>query len=246
MNFSWHKYAFALLFLAALSGAVALNAQQSSSSTVQASTPARPAPVVATPLRKWFIEGAGGGSFGPGLADGKMINPTYTGTGGGGFRLSRRLEIPGELSYYRSVLPSWVLQTAQQPGGHYTILTYSVDPTFYFSRGTRFGFFAVGGGGFSYVGTTFDKPIGTTINCSIYSGLGYANFTNFCNGTITGSSYSSNQAMYNFGIGMEGRLYPNHREILFAQGRYIHMMTPANQLPGPGFALVSITGGLRW
>lgn len=243
MNFSRRKVAILLLFAVGLFNATAMVAQQSSSSSVQASTPA---PVATTPLSKWFVEGAGGISFGPGLANGQVINSAYTGTGGGGFRLTRRLEIPGEVSYYRSGLPSWVAQTIQQPGGHYTILTYSVDPTFYFLRGPRFGFFAVGGGGYSHVATTFDKPIGTTINCSIYSGLGYTNFTNFCNGTITGSSYSSNQGMYNFGIGMEGRLYPNHRAILFAQGRYIRMMTPSNQLPGPNFSLVSITTGIRW
>ncbi|HVC89944.1 MAG TPA: hypothetical protein VND66_04890 [Acidobacteriaceae bacterium] len=243
MSIHLRKYAILFFFLCGLFDAPAMVAQQSSSSTAQASTPAAPKTV---PLSKWFVEGAGGISFGPGLANGQVINSTYTGTGGGGFRLTRRLEIPGELSFYRSGLPSWVLQTAQQHGGHYTILTYSVDPTFYFLRGERYGFFAVGGGGYSHIATTFDQPIGSTINCNIYSGLGYTNFTNYCNGTITGSSYSSNQGMYNFGIGMEGRLYPNHRAILFAQGRYIKMMTPANQLPGPNFALVSITTGIRW
>lgn len=243
MNIHLRKFAILFLFLFGLFDAAALHAQQSSSSTALASTPATPA---TAPLSKWFVEGAGGISFGPGLANGQSINSTYTGTGGGGLRLTRRLEIPGELSFYRSGLPSWVLQTAQQPGGHYTILTYSVDPTFYFIRGDRYGFFVVGGGGYSHVATTFDRPIGSTINCTIYSGLGYTNFTNFCNGTITGSSYSSNQGMYNFGIGVEGRLYPNHRAVLFAQGRYIKMMTPANQLPGPNFALVSITTGIRW
>jgi hypothetical protein len=243
MNFSRHKYAFALFLFVGLCGTTALSAQQSSSSTAQVATPA---PVAATPLSKWFVEGGGGISFGPGLANGQAIDTTYTAIGGGGYRLNRRIEIPGEISYYRSGLPSWVAQTIQQPGGHYTILTYSVNPTFYFLRGQRYGFFALGGGGYSHVSTTFDKPIGSTINCSIYSGLGYSNFTNFCNGTITGSSYSSNQGMYDFGIGMEGRLYPNRRFIVFGQGRYIHMETPANQLPGPGFALVALTTGVRW
>ena len=244
MNFSQHKFAILLLFAMGLFDATAILAQQSSSSTAQASS--APSTPMTVPLSKWFVEGAGGISFGPGLANGKVINSTYTGTGGGGYRLTRRFEIPGELSFYHSTLPSWVLQTARQPGGHYTIFTYSADPTFYFIRGARYGFFVVGGGGYSHVATTFDKPIGSTINCTIYSGLGYTNFTNYCNGTITGSSYSSNQGMYNFGIGMEGRLYPNHRAILFAQGRYIRMMTPANQLPKSNFALVSITTGIRW
>jgi hypothetical protein len=52
--------------------------------------------------------------------------------------------------------------------------------------------------------------------------------------------------MYDFGIGMEGRLFPNRRFIVFGQGRYIRMMTPSNQLPGPDFSLVSLTTGVRW
>ena len=243
MNFSRHKYAFALFLLVGLCGTTALSAQQSSSSSAQVATPA---PVAATPLSKWFVEGGAGVAFGPGLANGQVYNTSPTAFGGAGYRLTRRIEIPGEISYYRSGFPAWVAQTIQQPGGHYTILTYSVDPTFYFVRGERYGFFAVGGGGYSHVSTNFDKPIGSTIDCSKYSGLGYTNLTNFCNGTITGSSYSSNQGMYDFGIGMEGRLYPNHRFIVFGQGRYIHMDTPANQLPGPGFALVALTTGVRW
>ncbi|MGB8478471.1 MAG: hypothetical protein WCE63_06475 [Acidobacteriaceae bacterium] len=243
MNFSRRKVAILLLFAVGLFEATAMMAQQSSSSTVQASTPA---PVATVPLSKWFVEGGAGVSFGPGLANGQVYDTSPTAFGGAGYRLTRRIEIPGEISFYRSGFPSWVAQTIQQPGGHYNILTYSVDPTFYFLRGQRYGFFALGGGGYSHVATTFDKPIGSTINCSLYSGLGYANLTNFCNGTITGSSYSSNQGMYDFGIGMEGRLYPNRRFIVFGQGRYIRMMTPANQLPGPDFSLVSLTTGVRW
>ena len=243
MNFSRHKYAFTLFLLVGLCGTTALSAQQSSSSTA---TVATSAPVAATPLSKWFVEGGAGVSFGPGLANGKVYDTSPAAFGGAGYRLTRRIEIPGEISYYHSALPSWVAQTIRQQGGHYDIFTYSVDPTFYFARGPRYGFFAVGGGGYSHVATNFDKPIGSTINCNLYSGLGYSSLTNFCNGTITGSSYSSNQGMYDFGIGMEGRLYPNRRFIVFGQGRYIRMMTPANQLPGHDFSLVSLTTGVRW
>ena len=243
MNFSRYKYAFAFFLLVGLCGTTALSAQQSSSSTAQVATPA---PVAATPLSKWFVEGAAGVDFGPGLANGQVWDTSFNALGGGGYRLTRRIEIPGEIGYYHSGLPSWVAQTIQQSGGRYTVLTYSVNPTFYFLRGERYGFFALGGGGYSHVGTNFDKPVGSTIDCSKYSGLGYSDFTNFCNGTITGSSYSSNQGMYDFGIGMEGRLYPDRRFIVFGQGRYIHMETPANQLPGPGFALVALTTGVRW
>jgi hypothetical protein len=243
MNFSRHKFAFALFLFVGLCGTTALSAQQSSSSTAQVATPS---PVASTPLSKWFVEGGAGIDFGPGLANGQVWDTSYTAFGGGGYRLTRRIEIPGEISYYRSGLPSWVAQTIQQPGGHYTLLTYSVNPTFYFLRGERYGFFALGGGGYSHISANFDQPVGSTIDCSKYSGLGYSNFVNYCNGTITGSSNSSNQAMYDFGIGMEARLFPNRRFIVFGQGRYVHMMTPANQLPGPDFALVVLTTGVRW
>jgi hypothetical protein len=243
MNFSRYKYAFALFLLVGLCGTTALSAQQSSSSTAQVATPA---PVAASPLSKWFVEGGAGVAFGPGLTYGQVYDTSPSAFGGAGYRLTRRIEIPGEIGYFHSGFPSWVAQTIQQSGGHYNILTYSVNPTFYFLRGPRFGYFAMAGGGYSHVSTNFDKPVGSTIDCSKYSGLGYSDFTNYCNGTVTGSSTSSNQGMYDFGIGMEGRLYPDRRFIVFGQGRYIRMMTPANQLPGPDFSLVSLTTGVRW
>ncbi len=244
MNLSQCKYALFLLLLFGLLDASALYAQQSSSTSTIAQSQASSTPAT-TPLNKWFIEGAGGGAFAPGLDYGQYLTSAWNVMGGGGIRFGSRLTLPGEISYYHAALPTPVIQTMQQRGGSYSFLTYSVDPTFYFIRGDRYGYFVVGGGGYSHVTTRFDQPVGT-LDCSIYSGLGYSNLGNFCNGTLTGSSYSSNQAMYNFGIGMEARLYPNHREILFAQGRYIKMMTPANQLPGQDFALVSISAGLRW
>jgi hypothetical protein len=167
MNFSRHKFAFALFLFVGLCGTTALSAQQSSSSTAQVATPS---PVASTPLSKWFVEGGAGIDFGPGLANGKVWDTSYTAFGGGGYRLSRRLEIPGEISYYHSGFPSWVAQTIQQPGGHYTLLTYSVNPTFYFLRGERYGFFALGGGGYSHISANFDQPVGSTIDCSKYSG----------------------------------------------------------------------------
>ena len=70
MIFSRHKFAFALFLFVGLCGTTALSAQQSSSSTAQVATPA---PVAATPLSKWFVEGAAGVDFGPGLANGQCM-----------------------------------------------------------------------------------------------------------------------------------------------------------------------------
>lgn len=220
-------------------------AQQSGTSSSSSISSPAPAAVKATPLPRWYVEGDGGGSFGPGLNYGQYVAAGWLVGGGGGIRLTNRISIPGNISYYHNPIPKPVLQTLQQTGGNYSFLTFSVDPTFYFLRGEKFGFFALGGGGYSRVMTSFSKPIGT-LDCSIYSGVGYGNLGNFCSGAITGSSYSSSQAMYDFGIGMEGRLYPNRREILFVQARYLKLMTPANQLPGPNQALVAISGGMRW
>lgn len=229
--------------------AAALRAQQSSSSTNAPQPAPAPATATAAPAMSFrdhlFVEGGAGGSFGAGLVNGQYVSPGWTVMGGGGYSLNRKLALLLEADYFHNKMPTTVLQTAQQSSGSYAIWAFSANPVFHIYRNAKYGAYAIGGGGYSHVGTSFGKPIGT-LNCNIYSGLGYANFTNFCNGKITGSSYSSNQPMYDFGLGMDARLYPNRRETLFVQARYIKLMTPANQLPTPNLGLVDITGGVRW
>lgn len=173
------------------------------------------------------------------------MNPGFTGMVGAGYKVNKRLSVLLEGNYYHSGMPSSVLQTALQNSGSYNTFTISGNPMVHFFQGAKYGVYALGGGGFSHVATSFGKPI-SSINCNIYSGLGYANFTNFCNGKITGSSYSSSQGLFDVGMGMDVHLFPHHREVLFVEGRYVHLMTPSDQLPGPGIGLVPIYGGVRW
>lgn len=230
--------------LAIFSVAAVSRAQQTSSSNAN---PRQAAPAAARVSTGHLVfEGGAGGNFGAGLQNGQYVNPSFAGLVGAGYKLNRRLTIFVEGNYYHNGMPSPVLQTARQTGGSYNTFTISGDPMLYIYHGAKFGVYAVGGGGFSSVRTSFNGPIGKTINCRIYSGLGYKNFTNFCSGKITGSSYSTTQAMYDFGIGFQGRLYPNRRESLFVESRYVKIMTPANQLPTPNLGLVAITGGVRW
>lgn len=218
---------------------------QQSSSTIASKPQAAPV-AAATRGGHLTFEGAAGGDFGAGLQNGLYVNPGFTGMLGAGYKFSRRLSLFVEGNYYHNKMPAPVLQTARQTGGSYNTFTISGNPMFHIYQGAKFGAYAIGGGGFSHVATSFAKPIGSTLNCAIYSGLGYTNFANFCNGKITGSSYSTNQAMYDFGLGMDAHLYPHRRESLFVESRYVRMLTPAGQLPTPNLGLVAITGGVRW
>ncbi len=236
-------------FLSIFSLTTALRAQQSSSSTSSPNTnrpqPA-PAPTSSSFMGHLVLEGGAGGAMSAGLQTGQYVHAGFTGMGGAGYKLNKRLSVFLEGNYYYNSMPSALLQTIQQSSGHYNTFTISANPMFHMFQGQKYGVYAIGGGGFSHIATGFSKPIGSTINCNIYSGLGYAYLTNFCNGKITGSSYSSSQPLFDFGLGMDVRLFPNHREILFVESRYVHIMTPSNQLPGPGIGLVPISAGVRW
>jgi hypothetical protein len=217
---------------------------QSSSSSSQTATVAKTAPApTATP--RWFVQGAAGGALATGLSGQQYMNAGFAGMGGVGYRLTRRLTIEGDVDYFHNGVPTPALQVAAEPSGHYNTIAFTGNPMFYLMRGPKFGFYVIGGGGFSHIAASFGKPL-SGIDCTLYSPLGYANYTNFCNGTITASSYSSNQALYDVGMGFEGRLYPNRRWVLFTQARYLHYSTPGNQLPGPGLGMAQILGGIRW
>lgn len=234
-------------FLIALPLFSPVRAQQTASSAPAGKAQAAaPAPTMTTLRDHLTLEGAAGGNFGAGLQNGQYVDPGFTAMGGAGYKLNRRLSVFAEGNYYHNKMPAPVLQTAQQSSGSYNTFTISGDPMLHVYQGSKFGAYAIGGGGFSHVATSFHSGIGSTINCNIYSGLGYTNFTNFCNGKITGSSYSTTQGMYDFGIGMDAHLFPQRRERLFVESRYVKIMTPANQLPTPNLGLVAITGGVRW
>jgi hypothetical protein len=191
-----------------------------------------------------ILEGAIGGSVAAGNPSESAIDPGWTAMVGGGYNLTRRLSILLEGSFDYNPMPGPVLQTARETSGSYQFWTFSANPMFHLFRGQKYGFYAVGGGGYSHVVTSFNKPL--NINCNVYSGFGYSDFANVCSGKFSGSSYSSNQPMYDFGLGGDVRLFPTHREILFVETRYVRTSTPAGQLPGPNAALVPIVIGVRW
>jgi opacity protein-like surface antigen len=230
-----------ILFLAILVPGAAARAQSSSSS----SQPAPAQKTTPTDNPRWFVQGAAGGALATGLDGQQYMNAGWTGMGGAGYVVTRRLSVDAELDYFHNGVPTPALQAAAQNSGHYNTIAFSANPMLYIVRGKKFGFYVIGGGGYSRISASFGKPL-SSINCNIYSPLGYANYTNFCNGKITGSSYSSSQPMFDVGMGFEGRLYPNRRWVLFVEPRYMRMMTPANQLPGQNLGMAQILGGIRW
>lgn len=193
---------------------------------------------------RFTLEGAGGGSVAAGNPSEAAIDPGWTAMLGGGYNLTGKLSIFLEGAFDRSVMPTPVLQTANESSGSYQFWTISANPMFHFFRGNQFGAYVVGGGGYSHAVASFNKAV--SINCGIYSGFGYTDFANICAGKASGSSFSSNQPMYDFGLGGDARMFPNRREVLFIETRYVRMMTPAGQLPGANAALVPIVIGLRW
>ena len=107
-----------------------------------------------------------------------------------------------------------------------------------------------GGGGFYRKVTSFTDPELTQFCTYFYCGLGYTN-------AVVGH-FSSNQGGWNIGGGYQHRLggmYGDSRMKLFAEARYLKVLTPAESRSpsGLGIATISedttiipVTLGVRW
>jgi len=174
-------------------------------------------------------------------------------TVGGGYRFNRMLSALLEYQFLDDKLPGALIAETNGAAnaGHAHIWSFTVDPVVdLFPKSTN-DVYVTGGGGFYRKVTIFTFPEPTEYCSYFYCGYGYAP------GTV--GHFSSNQGGFNIGGGYihrMGGMYGDSRMKLFAEVRYLDVLSPAiigksaNGLPpvtvGADTKVLPITLGIRW
>jgi hypothetical protein len=192
------------------------------------------------------LEGGGGGTAPAGSTQ-NLSNAGFNFLLGTGYKFNNRLSLLAEWNFNDMGVPHTIANTvAKVPGGNEHVWTAGLDPKYNFIRHGRFDGYAIGGGGFSRVLTSFTAPVLVPCGYGYGYGFGYG-YGGGCVGNVTVSHHSSNQAELNIGAGGEFRFSPYSRFKLFVEARYLKVMTPKNSLPpGQNATFVPATIGIRW
>ena len=193
---------------------------------------------------------AGGGFNAPTSSSSNDITWGGNLTVGSGFHLNPRLSALIEYQFIDDKIPGRLINEVGANGGHAHIWSFTVDPVFdLFPKRTN-DVYVTGGGGFYRKVTSFTDPQPVEFCTYFYCGIGYQN-------TVVGH-FSSNQGGWNIGAGYQHRLggmYGDSKMKLFAEARYLEVMTPATTTAPNGLGvtsvsadtkLVPVTLGVRW
>ena len=193
---------------------------------------------------------AGGGFNGPVGNSSNYITWGGNFTVGGGLHLNKRFSVLAEYQFMDDKLPGSVIAETGATGGDAHIWSLTIDPVVdLFPKSTN-SVYVTGGGGFYRKVTSFTDPEESE----------FCEFFECFEGTqneVVGH-FSSNQGGWNIGGGYTHRLggvYNDGTMKLFAEVRYLDVLTPASAIApnglgvatvGSGTRLIPITLGLRW
>jgi hypothetical protein len=193
---------------------------------------------------------AGGGASGPVGSSTNYITWGGNFTGGAGLHFSKRFSLLAEYQFIDDKLPGAIIAETGATGGNAHIWSLTLDPVIDLLPKSTNSVYVTGGGGFYRKVTNFTDPEEAEY-CEYY----------YC-GTVTENEvvghFSSNQGGWNAGAGFShrfGGVYNDGTMKLFAEARYLDVLTPASQVApnglgtatvGAGTKLVPITVGLRW
>lgn len=190
----------------------------------------------------------GGGGFNAPAGDDITWGANFT--VGGGLHFDPRWSALIEYQFIHDKLPGRLINDVGADGGYATIWSFTVAPVFdLFPKKTN-DIYVTGGGGFYRKVTNFTDPEPTLFCTYFYCGIGYQN-------TVVGH-FSSNQGGWNIGAGYQHRLggmYGDSRMKLFAEARYLQVLSPATTTAPNGLGvtsvqentnLIPVTFGVRW
>jgi hypothetical protein len=193
---------------------------------------------------------AGGGASGP--VGSSSNNITWGGnfTVGGGFHFNNRFSMLAEYQFIDDKLPGNLIAETGANGGDAHIWSLTLDPVIDLFPKSSNSVYITGGGGFYRKVTNFTDPQEAEYCDYYYCGVTTQN-------AVVGH-FSSNQGGWNVGGGFSHRLggaYNDGTMKLFAEARYLDVLSPASAIAPNGLGtatvsagtkLVPITLGLRW
>jgi hypothetical protein len=171
-------------------------------------------------------------------------------TGGVGYRFSPVLSLLAEYQFIDSKLPAAVIAPTGANGGHAHIWSLTLSPVVDLFPNSRNGVYLTGGGGFYRKVTSFTDPVASYYCDYYYCYYGTQN--------VVVGHFSSNQGGLNGGLGFYHRIgdrYSNSNMRIFAEARYLDILTPAvttsaSGLPvtsvGADTIIIPVTFGVRW
>jgi hypothetical protein len=196
------------------------------------------------------FEGGFGANPPAGSTQKQYITWGYNFTVGGGYQFSQHLSALLEYQFIRDKLPGRLIAESGAQGGNAHIWSLSVDPVYDIAPKATNDVYAVGGGGFYRKVTNFTDPEQSQYCTYFYCGVGYVN--------QTVGHFSSNQGGWSVGGGYihrMGGMYGDSRMKLFAEVRYLDVLSPAvttqpnglgTTAVAAGTKLIPITLGVRW
>lgn len=193
---------------------------------------------------------AGGGANGPTSDSSSYITWGGNFTVGAGYRFTPHLSGLLEYQFIDDKLPGALIGETGANGGNAHIWSFTLAPVVdLFPKSTN-DVYVTGGGGFYRKVTNFTDPQETYYCDYFYCEPGYAN--------VVVGHFSSNQGGWNIGGGFTHRLggtYGDSNLKLFAEVRYLDVLTPASAVSpnglgvaavGEGTKLIPITLGIRF
>lgn len=162
-------------------------------------------------------------------------------TGGGGFHFNDRISALLEYQFIDDKLPGALIAETGANGGDAHIWSLTASPVINLAPKRTNDFYVTGGGGFYRKVTNFTDPEETEY-CDFY----------YCEpGTVNEvvGHFSSNQGGWNIGGGFShkmGGIYGDGKMKLFAEVRYLDILTPAvNHLEPNGLSATSVAAGTK-
>jgi len=162
-------------------------------------------------------------------------------TGGGGYNLNKHLAVLAEYQFLDDKIPGALIAEAGATGGHAHIWSVTLAPVIdLFPKATN-DVYVTGGGGFYRKVTSFTDPEDEEY-CEYY-GCGVVTEN------VVVGHFSSNQGGFNIGAGFQRRLggiYGEGKNRLFAEVRYLDVLTPAvNGITPNGLGVTTVGAGTK-
>jgi len=164
----------------------------------------------------------GGGANAPSSDSSPYITWGGNFTAGVGYRLDPRISVMAEYQFLDDKLPGTLIAETGANGGHAHIWSLTLDPVIDLFPKSANSLYVTGGGGFYRKVTSFTDPQETYYCDYFYC---YPGTTN----AVVGH-FSSNQGGWSIGGGFTHRLggmYGESKTKLFAEVRYLDVLTPA-------------------
>jgi hypothetical protein len=193
---------------------------------------------------------AGGGFNAPTSDSSPYITWGGNFTVGAGYRFSSRVTLLTEYQFIDDKLPGALIAETGASGGDAHVWSIGLEPVVDLAPKRTNDVYITGGGGFYRKVTNFTDPEPAEYCSYYYCGIAYEN-------TVVGH-FSSNQGGWNVGGGFTHRLggiYGDGKAKLFAEVRYLDVLTPAEVSSPNGLGtttvgadtkLVPVTVGVRW